>query len=564
MPLRKFDDSDFDSLVRAKFDAAPHVPYDSKAWSKLQAKRGGAPWKIWIGGAAVLVLLMIAGWWIWQPFSPTSKTEKPTAELQQSGTELLANAGEDAGYTSISQGSEEQNGGFSAESSSNVSVGRGSENTGGSPDDIQNERDGDSSGMALAESENASDNAPQRKAQLFNSTNQAVGDNNGSLQANTISREEERSADSNDDQDSWASEMSDGKASAVAKNKVTGQSAKRIAGISTSGAATSREELRDISKSGDEGQASVQTTNQVVAFQKNSEKKESSATTEKDKLITPAQESERQNGKVAVADDDDNTVVEVTEDKATTVPADESTDKVAPATDNGVLANEADALPRDSINLVSKPADSEPVLQSKGQVKGKFTLSLLVNTDLSTVKFQDFTTPGLGIGVRASYRLSNRFSVSAGFTKTNRIYDVTDREDYTLPAWILANQGWPEGIAARCSITEIPVSLRYDVIQGRNWNLYGQVSASSFMMDREVYDFESSQYGDDDITRWEVEGVNKHYFGVVGATVGYERYFARRWGLGLEFYWQTTLGGIGIYSVGLNSLGNHLILNYRL
>ncbi|MEL6561532.1 MAG: hypothetical protein AAFQ94_25305 [Bacteroidota bacterium] len=198
-------------------------------------------------------------------------------------------------------------------------------------------------------------------------------------------------------------------------------------------------------------------------------------------------------------------------------------------------------------------------------LKNRFILSLLLNADLSTVKFDDFTNPGFGLGFRISYRITDRIMVNGGITKTTKIYDVNDREDYSLSPWILANQGWPESISAKCNITEIPIGIRYDLVRQQNWNLYGQLSSSTFLMDREIYDFQlteaQQQAGSRD--RWEVENRSKHAFNIVGATVGYERYLTRRLGVGLEVYWQTTLNGIGIYTVNLNSVGNQIMLNYR-
>ncbi|MGB3465165.1 MAG: hypothetical protein WBA74_07845, partial [Cyclobacteriaceae bacterium] len=65
------------------------------------------------------------------------------------------------------------------------------------------------------------------------------------------------------------------------------------------------------------------------------------------------------------------------------------------------------------------------------------------------------------------------------------------------------------------------------------------------------------------IKTWEVENINKHAFNIVGATLGIQKNISKHLGVGVEFYWQTTINGIGIYSVDLNSLGNQLMISYK-
>ena len=534
MPLRKFDDSDFDSLVRAKFDGAPQVPYDSKAWSKLQAKRGGAPWKIWVGGVTV-VLLLIAALWIWKPFSPATKDKTDQISLNEPIGEVSRDSfvKKDEGIITRTNDGVEPAGVASKKVSPN-----------------ENYEDQTSTELVAVAGE-STDQEPKkqssiRRAQLINMDGQSFQikhDENGKVNV-------QEGVDSS----SFISSADNPKDEAVNFAKTSVTEKERLVA----------EELTDSDTADKDPFVKVGQQNEVTNTASNvAQLSDTSKIDVGNKPLEQNTATSEEKNEIAVGKADDE------KGQLAALPADERNGEK-----DGTSGNEISATPvaengkevkqNSDSSAVSGPATEEPIVQSKVSPANRFAVSLLVNTDLSTVKFEDFTKPGLGVGIRASYRFTNRLSISAGYTKTQRIYDVRDREDYTLPAWLLARQGWPEGVAARCSITEIPISIRYDLVRGSDWNIYGQLSTSSFMMDREVYDFESSQYGGDDIRRWEVEGVNKHYFGVVGTTIGYEKYFTRRWGVGVEFYWQTTLSGIGIYKVGLNSLGNQLMLNYRL
>ena len=521
MPLRKFDDRDFDSFVRAKFEAAPPATFDAKAWSKLNAKRGGFASKLWISGIAV-ILLILAGLWWWYPFG------------NQSGADAVANQKE-LSFKSQS-GTDNTSGSHLLDSSANTVATTSSQGQSKADESIQEKT---LSGSGNVASDNELNNKNNQEA-LLDSEEQEIN------KTRTL-----QTVESN-----------------VAK--------KAFSSSGTSVATT---------------QSTIESVD-AKAFN-SSEKDQSPGGEEKENTFSDQPADLKDDNKAVRQAYNSNSLIQKPIKGGDEVAFSKSEDKQDQFNYDGSSVMTDEMLRtkyilrhlffRDTIFVY--PISYEPIDQSefpyyrpddlenentknkekKSLLKNRFILSLLLNTDLSTVKFDDFTNPGFGLGFRISYRISDRLLVNGGITKTTKIYDVNDREDYTLSRWILANQGWPESISAKCDITEVPIGIRYDLAKGQNWNLYGQLGLSTFLMDREIYDFQlteaQQQAGFRD--RWEVENRSKHAFNIVGATVGYERYFTRRLGVGLEVYWQTTLNGIGIYTVNLNSVGNQVMLNYR-
>lgn len=499
MPLRRFDDQDFDNFVRAKFEEAHPASYDIKAWNKLNAKRGGKV-KFWIAGLSI-VLIMLMGFLWWNPFGMA-----PNLIFNESlltiNNEIVKNR-------------------IEPESQLDSSIEKIKTPV------IKKES------VEISETlvnEQALDDVHNEKLKTIANSQKAVNSNQSS--------------------DKSVSKKSSDEKSNSSKKKVVEQANPKETLIS---------------------QKSNQIKNSSVTFQKNTALKDDSDQgnffiKDKSKSIEPILNDDRDKTEFSKAEADNK---DFQIDDSQLLFEKEFYNKIEylnPKDQTSIfVVPKIVYLRNENANAEKQILNKEETITGKEKVRDKFILSFLLNTDFSTVKFNDFTSPGSGLGLRLSYSLSNRLTLNGGITRTSRIYDVNDRADYSLSQWILNNQGWPEGINAKCNITEIPIGIRYDLIKGNNWNFYGQLSSSTFLMDREIYDFQltDSQATAGALSRWEVESQNKHVFNIIGATIGYEKYFTRRFGLGVEIYWQTTIDGIGIYSVDLNSLGNQFLLNYK-
>ncbi|MCR9253646.1 MAG: hypothetical protein NXI20_24735, partial [bacterium] len=71
-------------------------------------------------------------------------------------------------------------------------------------------------------------------------------------------------------------------------------------------------------------------------------------------------------------------------------------------------------------------AEAPVVPEEKKKLDNRFTLGLVLNTDLTTVNLKNFTGPGSGIGLRGSYQFTDRVSLVTGVNRVNKVYLVTD------------------------------------------------------------------------------------------------------------------------------------------
>lgn len=209
-------------------------------------------------------------------------------------------------------------------------------------------------------------------------------------------------------------------------------------------------------------------------------------------------------------------------------------------------------------------ADSPVVPEEKKKLSNRFTLGLVLNTDLTTVNLKNFTGPGSGIGLRGSYQFTDRLSLVTGVNRVNKVYLVTDEGDVTLPAGVWDNNNFPDQIDAKCTVIEIPINVRFDLIKLPKGRIYGLAGLNSFLMNRELYEWEVSNgiYGSvtNDI---DIRKENKHYFGVLNLSAGYQRRVGEHFSWGIESYYQSTLAGVGFYEISLKSLGNQILINYH-
>lgn len=209
-------------------------------------------------------------------------------------------------------------------------------------------------------------------------------------------------------------------------------------------------------------------------------------------------------------------------------------------------------------------AESPVVPEEKKKLNSRFTLGLVLNTDLTTVNLKNFTGPGSGIGLRGSFQFTDRVSLVTGVNRVNKVYLVTDEGDVTLPPGVWDNNNFPDQIDAKCTVIEIPINLRFDLIKLPKGRIYGLAGLNSFLMNREFYEWQvgGGQYGavTNDI---EFRKENKHYFGVLNLSAGYQRRVGEHFSWGIESYYQSTLAGVGFYEISLKSLGNQILLNYH-
>lgn len=176
---------------------------------------------------------------------------------------------------------------------------------------------------------------------------------------------------------------------------------------------------------------------------------------------------------------------------------------------------------------------------------------------------RDFQT-----GIMAEYRFLRRFTIQSGVLRSVKKYTAS-ASDYAKPAhWYGPKY---ESVGAVCTVLDIPVNLRFDVMLNNRRRLFISSGVSSYIMQKEYYEYNypagvipsNAKY-----VEWS-GSTGFHRFSHLNVSVGYERNF-RSEGLLRRFSWQiepflkSPLSKLGYGKIRLTSTGVFFSLRYRL
>lgn len=198
--------------------------------------------------------------------------------------------------------------------------------------------------------------------------------------------------------------------------------------------------------------------------------------------------------------------------------------------------------------IAAKPAPS--------YLKKGFYYGLHVSPDITTVKGQRASDVGYSVGLIAGYRLGRRLAIETGVAYERKYYysDGKYFNPKTSP-WpgsmkILDVDGW-------CNMFEIPLNVRYTFATGKKSSWYVNGGISSYIMNRQGYNYSYEYYGNPGERYWEYEKTTKDWFSNAHVGVGYERPAGVLGTLRIEPFMMIPIKGIGagrlpIRSVGMN------------
>lgn len=241
---------------------------------------------------------------------------------------------------------------------------------------------------------------------------------------------------------------------------------------------------------------------------------------------------------------------------------------------NEKLANDANPtvstknLTENDVDKKSKPDSSNIVFKNKKElnkkksVVSKFYLLGSLGADISSTKLLAFKNNpvssryGIGIG----YKINKNLSVQTGFYTGKKKYLAKQRE-YNFKTGSYYNLVRVTKIDAVCMVYEIPVSIRYNVLQKKSLNIYTGVGLSSYIMKKEDYDIYFIKNNTEYSWAYNYTG-NQAFLSTFILTVGAEKKLTDKIYLQLEPFVSIPLKGIGEGSVKLFSAALQLGIKY--
>ncbi|GAB3854321.1 hypothetical protein GCM10028822_24090 [Hymenobacter terrigena] len=194
----------------------------------------------------------------------------------------------------------------------------------------------------------------------------------------------------------------------------------------------------------------------------------------------------------------------------------------------------------------------------------RFYAALVGAPDVSTVKFFSVEKPMPNVGLVLEYRLTNRLRVNLGLLRANKRYTAR-REDYDFGVnTARVYQRDFTDVEGSCTVFDVPLNLRYDLVVGPRHRVFGSAGLSSFLMQHEDYSYEylNPTTGMPSYWNGSATNQNQHYFSILNLSAGYERILSSRWSLQAEPYLKLPLAGVGTGKIRLTSAGVFLGVKY--
>lgn len=193
----------------------------------------------------------------------------------------------------------------------------------------------------------------------------------------------------------------------------------------------------------------------------------------------------------------------------------------------------------------------------------RFEFGLIVSPDISTIGgISNFYEPGYKLGVTAGYRINDRFTVSGGLIHSSVKYS-SGSQHYDPPAYWNPG-GTPSGIIAQCFILDIPLTVKYDVMQFQNSRFFATGGLSSYVMLSEDYQFDYNGYSPGQTNTLNERSGKAHLLSNAGFSIGYEYDLHQNWSLKAEPFIKVPLREVGWGNVKLYTLGTFFSVSYRL
>jgi len=188
-----------------------------------------------------------------------------------------------------------------------------------------------------------------------------------------------------------------------------------------------------------------------------------------------------------------------------------------------------------------------------------FYAGLVLGPDFTTVGFKNWKEAGYEIGIVIGYAWNARWAVESGLLFEKKNYYSSGSEFNAEHLYLPSNYKLLD-VDGYCRMIEIPLTLRYQFAGNAGSGWFGAAGFSSYLMQRENYDYNYQYYpgGPTGNRNLDYRQASSYWFSVAQFSVGYTAKLGRVGALRIAPYVKLPLGGLGIGSLKMTSLGLHL------
>ncbi len=227
---------------------------------------------------------------------------------------------------------------------------------------------------------------------------------------------------------------------------------------------------------------------------------------------------------------------------------------------NNVAMKDAESTKADKKLLISPDNAAKKPSSAKGVPKWYLLAS--VSAEVSGVKPLKFTnsaiTPRYGLGI--GFQLNKKISVQTGFYTGRKKYTGGPGDYHPKPDSYLGMVDLKK-VYASCLVYDIPITVKYNIVQKSSFIFYVTAGFSSFIMKKEDYNYHYS-YNNVYYANNKSYTGNKNLFSMFSVSGGVEKKLGSQFSFLAEPYLSFPLSGVGEGSVKLYSAGLQFGLKY--
>jgi Na+-transporting methylmalonyl-CoA/oxaloacetate decarboxylase gamma subunit len=224
----------------------------------------------------------------------------------------------------------------------------------------------------------------------------------------------------------------------------------------------------------------------------------------------------------------------------------------------------------ETVEVVSSEEEKEQVEEKKkDRTPGysRWSVSLAVAPDFSSTEGFSQSSAGSAVGLTFQYEFYKRWSIQTGALITSKKYWNTGDQYSGIGRgyWVAKTNGvLPERIDGGCEVLEIPLALRYTIVDAGRNRLQASAGVSSYIMVSETYHFTFEDPNPYATVDYRSSNTRNYFFGVGSVSIAYERMIHPRFAIGLEPYMKIPLAKIGWAKLPLYTAGAYVTLRYRI
>ena len=182
----------------------------------------------------------------------------------------------------------------------------------------------------------------------------------------------------------------------------------------------------------------------------------------------------------------------------------------------------------------------------------RFGIRFSLSPDINAIENFEYLGFGGSLGLLVEYRLNKRFALQTGIGYSTKKY-VGDFEYYhAWPDWTKGHPSKPIEIGGRCKVIDIPINVRFNLLQKNNHSWFISSGVSSYIMLNETYIY-AYDLAPTKTTNWNDN--SSFYASTLNFSVGFEKKMSKHLSFQAEPYLKIPLKGVGRGLVNLYSNG---------